>query len=81
MSDSAQEVAFRKYKETEATAIAIMKQLREKNVKEADIEIALLAAIFEMHKGKTHPQTVAKIIAGHTKNITSFYSVPTSGNN
>ena len=64
---------FDNYKKAESQAIDIARQMNESGHKIEDIEIALIAAIFECHKGKTLPHTVAKIINNHVSNIGGYY--------
>ena len=65
---------FNQYKTTESAAIEIAQQLSSQDAKIENCEIALLVAIFEMHKSKgTDPETVRKIIMGHLETIAPFY--------
>ena len=41
--------------------------------KKTDIELALLVAVFELHKGSLPPETVGAIVQGHLKQIIPFY--------
>lgn len=71
--------SFDNYKKCEAQAIEIARQMSETGHKIEDMEIALIAAIFELHKGKTLPHTVAKIINNHVSNIGGFYVAQAKG--
>ena len=64
---------FEKYKAAETDALRISKEMEAAGHRVEDIEIALLTAIFEAHRGKTLPHTVAKIINNHVSNIGGYY--------
>lgn len=64
---------FENYKKCEKQALEIAETLTQSGHRIEDIEIALIAAIFEAHKGKTLPHTVAKIINNHVSNIGGYY--------
>ena len=64
---------FEKYKAAEKDALRISQEMAAGGHQVEDIEIALLTAIFEAHRGKTLPHTVAKIINNHVSNIGGFY--------
>ena len=42
--------------------------------RKTDIELALLVAIFELHKRKIPPETVGAIVQGHLKTLLPFYA-------
>ena len=46
------------------------------SAKSVDIELALLVAVFELHKGRIPAETVAKIVHGHLETLIPFYSAP-----
>jgi hypothetical protein len=69
----ASEDAFNKYKETEKLALKIAGDLQASGAKTADIEIALITAIFVMHKGKLLPHRIANIIKSHTDTLVSYF--------
>ncbi len=64
---------FQDYKKAEKKALEIVEQMKTANAKKTDIELALLVAIFELHKGSLPPQTVGAIVQGHLKQIIPFY--------
>lgn len=72
-TSQAQEQAFASYKKVEQHALAIVAEMRSLSVKPVDIELALLTALFELHKGKLPPTTVAKIVAGHIETLVPYY--------
>ena len=42
--------------------------------KKMDIELALLVAIFELHKGELPAAAVAKIVKGHLETVEPYYA-------
>ena len=70
MSDNS---TFEKYKAAEQAALRISQEMLNAGHRIEDVEIALLTAIFEAHRGKTLPHTVAKIINNHVSNIGGYY--------
>lgn len=43
------------------------------SAKTADIELALIVAVFELHKNSLPPATVSAIIQGHIQTLLPFY--------
>ena len=72
------EAAFKQYKETEKLAFRIVGELQDSGARKEDIEIALVTAIFELHKGTLLPHTVGKIVLGHVENLIPYYPKPQS---
>ena len=70
---------FRDYKQAEKKALEILAQMKAISPKKADIEVALLVAIFELHKGSLPPETVGNIIQGHVRALLPFYAAPATG--
>jgi response regulator RpfG family c-di-GMP phosphodiesterase len=68
-----QEQNFADYKNAERKALEIVATMKATSPKKADIEVALLVALFELHKGQTAPGTVGKIIQSHLETIVPFY--------
>ncbi|MCF7688146.1 MAG: hypothetical protein K9M98_13370 [Cephaloticoccus sp.] len=64
---------FQAYKRAEKKALEIVAQMKSVNVKKTDIELALLVAVFELHKGTLPPETIGAIVQGHMKQIIPFY--------
>jgi len=64
---------FLDYKQAEKKALEIVAAMKTASAKKADIELALLVAIFELHKGTLPPQTIGNIVQGHLKQIIPFY--------
>lgn len=65
---------FHDYKRAEAKALELMRAMRQTTPRTVDIELALLVAIFELHKTSLPGATVAKIIQGHLDVLTPFYT-------
>jgi len=70
---------FHDYKRAEKKALEILKEMKAATPKKVDIELALLVAVFELHKGVAPAETVAAIVQGHLKQLLPFYAAkPTS---
>jgi len=65
---------FQAYKHAEKKALEIVAQMKSVNVKKTDIELALLVAVFELHKGTLPPEAIGAIVQGHLKQIIPFYA-------
>lgn len=70
---------FQDYKRAEKKAIELLAAMKAVSPRKNDIELALLVAIFELHKGAVPPETVAAIIQGHLKTLLPFYATKTGG--
>lgn len=68
-----QEQNFNDYKRAEAKALEIVTTMKATSPKKVDIELALLVALFELHKGETAPGTVGKIVQSHLETLVPFY--------
>lgn len=68
------EANFEDYKKAETKALEILKEMKTASVRPLDIELALLVAIFELHKGKLPPENVTRIVEGHLKTLEPFYA-------
>ena len=64
---------FQDYKRAEKKALEIMAEMRAASARKVDIELALLVAIFELHKGSLPPDTIGAIVQGHLKQLLPFY--------
>lgn len=64
---------FQDYKKAEKKALEIVSEMKTASAKKNDIELALLVAIFELHKGTLPPETIGAIVQGHLKQIIPFY--------
>lgn len=66
---------FNAYKTAEKKALEILAEMKAVSGNDVDIELALLVAIFELHKANMSGETVAKIIQEHMKTLLSHYGV------
>ena len=41
--------------------------------KKMDIELALIVAIFELHKGEMPAEAISKIVLGHLETVEPYY--------
>ncbi|MCR6655941.1 MAG: hypothetical protein NVV63_09010 [Opitutus sp.] len=64
---------FADYKRAEKKALELLADMKAVSPKKVDIELALLVAIFELHKGSLPAETVGAIIQGHLKQLLPFY--------
>lgn len=64
---------FSDYKRAEKKALEIVTAMKATTPKKVDIELALLVAIFELHKGSLPAETVGSIVQGHLKQLLPFY--------
>jgi hypothetical protein len=69
---------FQDYKRAEKKALELLAEMKAVTPKKADIEIALLVALFELHKGSLAPGAIAGIVQGHLKQILPFYETKLS---
>jgi hypothetical protein len=70
---------FNDYKKAEAKALELLAAMKAATPKKVDIELALLVAIFELHKGALPADTVGAIIQGHLKTLLTFYGAKEAG--
>lgn len=68
-----QEQNFHDYKRAEARALALLEEMKQVSPKKVDIELALLTALFELHRGTLAAPTVARIITTHLETLVPFY--------
>lgn len=73
MSENTPDRNFQSYKQAERKAIEIMQQMKAASTNKVDIELALLVAVFELHKDTVPPATIASIVQGHLKQIVPHY--------
>ncbi len=76
-----QEQNFADYKRAEAKALEIVSAMKATSPKKVDIELALLVALFELHKGATEPTTIGKIVQSHLETLVPYYVKKTTPNN
>jgi hypothetical protein len=64
---------FKGYKQAEKKALELLAAMKSTSPKKVDIELALLVAIFELHKGDLPADTIGAIVQGHLKTLLTFY--------
>ena len=65
---------YQDYKKAEKKALELLAAMRAVSPKKTDIELALLVAIFELHRGLLPAETVGAIVQGHLKTLLPYYS-------
>ena len=65
---------FLDYKKAEKKALEIVAAMKATSPKKVDIELALLVAIFELHKGSLPAETIGAIVQGHLKQVIPHYA-------
>ena len=65
---------FVAYKQAEKKALELLAAMKATSPRKVDIELALLVAIFELHRGTTPPETVGAIVQGHLKTLLPHYA-------
>ena len=70
---------FSDYKKAEKKALEILAAMKAVSPKKVDIELALLVAVFELHKGSIPADTIAAIVQGHLKALIPFYAGKPAG--
>ena len=68
---------FHDYKQAERKALELLAAMKAVTPRKVDIELALLVAIFELHKGAVPADTVAAIVQGHLKQLIPYYAAKT----
>lgn len=68
-----EEQNFEDYKKAETEALQILARMQSVSPKKVDIELALLTAVFELHKGLLPPATIGRIIQTHLETLVPFY--------
>lgn len=67
---------FIDYKQAEKKALEILREMKAVSPRKVDIELALLVAIFELHKGTLPGATISSIVQGHLQTLAPFYAGP-----
>lgn len=65
---------FKYYKKAETKALEILAEMKAATPKKMDIELALLVAIFELHKGELPAEAISKIVQGHLETVEPYYA-------
>jgi response regulator RpfG family c-di-GMP phosphodiesterase len=71
---AATEQNFSDYKRAETKALEILREMKATSPRKVDIELALLVALFELHKGTTAPGTIGKIVQSHMETLVPYYT-------
>ena len=64
---------FKYYKKAESKALEILAEMKATTPKKMDIELALLVAIFELHKSEMPAEAISKIVQGHLETVEPYY--------
>ena len=64
---------FKYYKKAESKALEILSEMKAVTPKKMDIELALIVAIFELHKGEMPAEAISKIVLGHLETVEPYY--------
>ena len=70
---------FTDYKRAEKKALELLAAMKATSPKKVDIELALLVAIFELHKGTLPAETIGAIVQGNLKQVIPFYATKPPG--
>jgi hypothetical protein len=65
---------FKYYKKAEKKALEILAEMKATTPKKMDIELALLVAIFELHKRELPAEAIGKIVQGHLEQVVPYYT-------
>ncbi|MES1195030.1 MAG: hypothetical protein ABUL65_03985 [Opitutus sp.] len=73
---------FNDYKKAERKALELLREMKAVSARKTDIELALLVAVFELHKATLPAATISNIVQGHLKQLVPHYATkpPVSGN-
>ena len=71
---SPNEENFKYYKKAEKKALEILAEMKATTPKKMDIELALLVAIFELHKDTMPAEAIGKIVQGHLETVEPYYA-------
>jgi hypothetical protein len=79
MSETTPDKHFLNYKQAEKKALEIVAAMKGAGTNKVDIELALLVAVFELHKDTVPAATIAAVIQGHLKQLVPHYAPKTPG--
>ncbi|MFP4157707.1 MAG: hypothetical protein ACLFU4_08830 [Opitutales bacterium] len=68
------EANFNDYKKAESQALKILQEMKTASAKPLDIELALLVAIFELHRDRLPAEEIGGIIRKHLETLEPFYT-------
>lgn len=64
---------FKDYKRAEEKALQIVAEMQSVNAKSTDIELALLVAVFVLHKDSLPAIQIGSIVNAHVQQLIPFY--------
>lgn len=79
MSETTPDQNFLNYKKAEKKALEILKEMKAASANKVDIELALLVAVFELHKETAPAATIASVVQGHLKQLVPHYAAKAPG--
>ncbi|MFU8847962.1 MAG: hypothetical protein ACNA77_04510 [Opitutales bacterium] len=65
---------FNDYKKAENKALEVLQEMKTASVKPLDIELALLVAIFELHRDRLPAEQIGGIVRKHLETLEPFYA-------
>ncbi|MGZ0657519.1 hypothetical protein ACWPKO_02270 [Coraliomargarita sp. W4R53] len=65
---------FKYYKKAEKKALELLAEMKATSPKKMDIELALLVAIFELHKDTMPAEKIGEIVQGHLSQVVPYYT-------
>jgi response regulator RpfG family c-di-GMP phosphodiesterase len=65
---------FQDYKRAEKKALELLAAMKTATPKKVDIELALLVALFELHKGALSAEQIGAVVQGHLKVLVQHYA-------
>jgi hypothetical protein len=65
---------FKYYKKAENKALEILAEMKATTPKKMDIELALLVALFELHKDDMPAEAIGEIVQGHLEQVVPYYT-------
>lgn len=68
-----EEQNFQDYKRAEAKAFELLEEMKKVSPKKVDIELALLTALFELHKGVLPPKAIGRVVETHLQTLVPYY--------
>lgn len=70
---ASKEEQFQNYKKAERKALDLLAEMTAVTTNPVDIELALIVAVFELHKQSISAETTAGIIQEHLKALVTHY--------
>jgi len=70
---------FNDYKRAEKKALEILAAMKAVTPRKVDIELALLVAIFELHRGALPSEQIGAVVQGHLKVLVQHYAGKPAG--